>query len=424
MPKKQKKKPKTPYVNPFKCLEITKTYFDHFSIVARKCLQLIDLDPILFDSFTKKQKQDMMIAKFELPNICVKKGDSVPRQYIKFIQHETYSYLKKIKIGDQSIGLFYEDYVTMGMSFFSYVSAKCTEEYIPNIEKIKTISNRFNEYEINKGGSIIELLNFIQILTFHITKYNYRIYGFIWDGWVESNKKLSLTCPIYINSTKCESINFNYFKSKHTAYRLGIGNTNNDHPIWVAVPKEKFIKDSSKEEMLNVYVQSHAIARIRERLDILMVHTQILGLMNSILNCKLVKNNGSLHISFWCEHDLILGYLPFSILDSNVIIRSFIPLSSPNVREGTRLCKALNTNKDDIEFLRMDKLSFYQNTDFDAIPQLKDALIHAGMWHLTEIKSEFDAEKQISATQTSVISKFFHKTDSDFYDGMTELQLG
>ncbi len=52
----KKKKKTAPVHSIVRDMEVTKSYFDKFSEVARKTLQLIELDPALYDKFTKKQK--------------------------------------------------------------------------------------------------------------------------------------------------------------------------------------------------------------------------------------------------------------------------------------------------------------------------------------------------------------------------------
>ena len=76
-----------------------------------------------------------------------------------------------------------------------------------------------------------------------------------------------------------------------------------------------------------------------------------------------------------------------------------------------------------MEFLGMDKLSFYQYTDFEAIPKLKAALIKAGLWHLTEIEPEETIIDRPLVKSTGVIAKFFQeiKPESNKEDILNEV---
>jgi len=409
-------------VNPIKSLEITKTYFDHYSSVARKMFKLLDLNPDLFDCFTKKQKLNMMKVKFEIPKISIKKGHDVPRQYLRLIQHETYRYLRENYVGDPSIGLLHEDYITIGMSFISKMSQLKTNPVNLPEQMQQQVSEKVEAFISSKGCIIGDYLIIIQMITLHITKFNFRVYGFLWDGWTVSEKDFSMTCPIFITSTHSQQINFNYWKVHHTAYRLGIGTNMIDSPVWVKTSSSSIDTNDSNDRSLSVYIQSHALARIKERLDIMAAYTQRISLFNSVLDCKLVTTfKGSTLISFRDEHERILGYIPFTIDGDNLILLSFLPLCSPNVPEGIHLCKILDMTKDDLIFLGMDKLSFYQNTDFDANPRLKVALKKAGMWHLTEIVSEESAHLKSSVQNKGLIAKFFLQSPP-VYNGEEILQ--
>ena len=77
-----------------KQIEISKTYFEKYSMVARKTLEVLELDPTLFDRFTKRQKHKMMLLKSDPPRVKAKTGHSIPRHYIRKIQQEIYDIIK------------------------------------------------------------------------------------------------------------------------------------------------------------------------------------------------------------------------------------------------------------------------------------------------------------------------------------------
>ena len=54
----------------------------------------------------------------------------------------------------------------------------------------------------------------------------------------------------------------------------------------------------------------------------------------------------------------------------------------------------------------MDKLSFFLDTDFDAIPRLKQAVIDAGLWHLTTLEPLPNYEPR-NPMSTATLLRFF-----------------
>jgi hypothetical protein len=112
------------------------------------------------------------------------------------------------------------------------------------------------------------------------------------------------------------------------------------------------------------------------------------------------------------------------VVDDKIILLTFLPLSSPDVPEGKCLHKVLDMTKEDLKYLNMDKLSFYRVTDFDTIPQLKAALIEAGIWHLTEIEPEEKIENIPVIRSAGVITKFFQQNtpEPNKYEVLDEIE--
>lgn len=404
--KKKKKTPQRPC-----SLSITKTYFDEFSTIARKVLQVMELDPALYDEFTKKQKQEMMVLKFVTPRFLAKPGNSIPHQYIKTVQQESYEFLKRGFVGDKSIGLSYFDFSNTGMAFIvgvlgleknfkdTYQEEKhgliCSkiDIYVNNPEFEKNLMSRFCRY--------------IQYILIGISKLNFRLYGFEfqWQPIANSNR---VAAHVMLTSTKPESINFSYKGITRPAFRIALGDFFSDSPFYLGAPFNNIIKDSTCTQKINFYIQNHALNRLKERLDTLSPFNRNIYLLSSLMVCDTIKlETGKFVFKFQNLKRQVLGYLPFTIINQNLFILTFIPVSSPAVPEGKLLCDTLNTEKNDLIFLGMDKLSFYQNTDFDTTPHLRDALKKADMWHLTEVEPEENFDELLYGGNSSTINRFF-----------------
>ena len=388
-------------------LEVTKTYFDKFSLTARKMLQYVGVDPAFYDSFTKKQKREMMVAKYDLPKVYVKKGHCVPRQYMKLIQHQINFFIKETFVGDPSIGLRYGDYITMGIGFTTWISSM-RDKPSAHTEMFELIHTTHERHYDGEESSFRQFMNNLQSLTYYISKINIRIYGFIWNGW--GLKGCGVTNPFYITSTDAQSSYFDYHGTTHKAFEIGIGNYIEDKPLWLTLPFNAAITSSTDTRRLKLFIQSHALLRMKERMDSLSPGNRNAELIQTLSRRDTIQTeNGRFYFKFIDSKHGLLGYLPFTIIKDSLYILSFIPLCSDRVPEGEALCKLLNITRVDMMFLGMDKLSFYQYTDFDAIPNLKNALIKAGMWHLTEIKPEVTIQGREVGKSTGVIARFFQE---------------
>jgi len=383
---------------------ITKSYFDYYSSTAKKLLKLLKFEPDLFDEFTKKQKLKMMEVRILPPKVSAKYNHCVPRQYINYVKKEVNILLKE-HFGDESLKLTYEDYLTVGMNFITQVLRIKKEQGENASEFVTEFAQLVNKIE--EDISLVDsLLKFVQIQLFEVSKINIRIYGVDWGHEIESPK--TFAGHIYITSTAPEVVSFTYHNKTRPAYRLAAGNLYGGDSIWFTVPHRSVVSGSNDEKPLKIYVQNHALLRVKERLDTMIPFNRNAAIMTSLVENTMVKSpKGQMLFSFIDAKKQLLGYMPFVVEGDSLFVLSFIPLSSPDAPEGSRLCKLLNITKDDMNFLGMDKLSFYQYTDFEAIPQLKAALIEAGMWHLAEIEPEERIPSRPFVKSAGVIAKFF-----------------
>ena len=395
-------------------LKITKSVIDHYSTVARKTLQILELDPALFDQFTKKQKMVMMQLQFSTPKVLAHSGHDVPKRYLRTIQREMYDFTKRTYVGDPSIGLLYYDYLSIGLTFNTFFTRKKnipagldqTDAYFLIADRLKQKDDELNQF-MNTYG------NYVRYVTLFLSKLNFRVYGFTWEYNLTNNCR-NLEQHLMITSAEPERIYFTYQQKSRPAYRLIMGSYLSDNPILVSLPYNEVFKSSNKTHFLKVYVQTHALKRLQERLDTRLSFYRYSALTQSILNCEMVTNQlGQLLFACRDLSEHLLGYFPFTIEGDHLYILSFLPLVSPKVPEGKLLCETLNTNKEDLIFLGMDKLSFYKNTDFDKVTILKEALIKSNMWHLTEIPFEENDTGEHAATNVAMLNRFFQHNVSD-----------
>ena len=406
-----RKKKKTPPRRPASTLAVSKTYFDEFSVVARKVLQVMELDPDLFDRFTKKQKMDMMFIKFVAPKVVVKEGFSVPRQYVKNIQQEVYEYLKQFYVGDPSIDLTYYDYFLQGIQFVMCMAKPCFKE-LPSFpgELFNETALKVFDHRNEKDNIMNKFLLQVHARIFAYTKINIRLYGYDFH-WKNVKNTNTFAGHVILDSVEPQRVFLTHNKITRPAFRMGTGHYLSDQDVWLTIPYNEVISGSDDTRILDVYVQNHVLTRMKERMDTISTFRRNSELLGSLFRHQMANAvNGQVVFTYRDKTDTLMGYLPFTIEGNRLYVLSFLPLVSPSAPEGSRLCKALNIGKDELNFLGMDKLSFFRNTDFDAVPQLKAALIEAGLWHLTEIEPSNEKPVEYSRKASGLIAKFFQES--------------
>lgn len=418
---RKKKKPQQPSRD--KALEVNKTYFDHYSIVARKVLQLIDLDPDLFDRFTKKQKMDMMRYHSSLPAIKPMPGHCVPRHYLKMIQKELYDFAKISPVFfDREPYLTYADFLIYGVSFIANVAhAPNTHENDAYKELCRKIDDAYLEcYNVVSTNLFQCLWVYISYLTSCISKININIYGFNW-AWSCDLMKMRIQPKVLISVAKPSIKYFTYNNTTRPAFRAIRGQYLELEPLPISIPYNQIIPESERTHPLEVYVQNHALLRMKERIDIMPA-----SLRNVIFNHSLIKCNTRTLLNGQTVLEMreaefgLLGFLPFTISGNRLYVLSFLPVCTSNATEGQRLQQLLGISRKDIEFLGMDKLSFFIDNDFEQVPRLKRAIEEAGLAHLTHFQTLYDykVHNQIS---TATLLRFFPE-EYAYEEELTEVE--
>jgi hypothetical protein len=418
----RKKKKKTPQPSIKRDAAVTKSFFDKFSDIARKTLCLLDLDPALFDTFTKKQKIEMMRPKFAPPHFEAKPGHQVPRHYIRVIQKRSTEYMQYIHIGDPALGLSFYDYLTIGSQFGTFIHARYKEkQYCEQAEVYKTIAERVDIYEdFGDKSLMMPYFHYLRDLLGHLSQFNYRMYGFDLV-WKQTKSRLMFAAHIQITSIECEKKNFSHQDKKRPAFRLIHANFMDMKIRYIALFHSRIFENSSSKERLNLYIQSHALHRMKERLDVLNVYERNLCLVYSVMAGNVVRlETGRSAIEMMDVNKNIIAYLPFIIQDNCICILTVLPVTSPVTPTGKKLCKTLGTTKAELEICGMDKLSYFLTTDFDKIPKLKQALEVNNLTYLTEVQSVIEPIENIQ--RTSGISATIFQTERTHEEVFEEIE--
>ncbi|HRZ98869.1 MAG TPA: hypothetical protein P5084_15030, partial [Paludibacter sp.] len=355
------------------------------------------------------------------PRVIVMKGHTVPRQYVKSVQQYLQFFLSNVRIGNEEIELTYFDFIIYGMTFLMYMQNQGNQkDYSEQAPYYKIIHQRANEYdERTTDHLLIKLWLFVQYLMTGYSKLNYRLYGFTWD-WKELENRSMFAGIFMLTSVPYQNTYFKYYNKIRPAFKVGYGQFIGEDPTFIKIPYNKLITESNDTTELDVYIQSHALSRMKERLGILTPSQRNVYLNYSIKECKICTlSNGQLVINFLAESNF-LGYLPFTIVDKKVFILTFLPKCHIKSPQGRKLAELLDITREEMEYFGMDKLNFFHDTDFEAIPRLKNAIIEADLWHLTEIDIDLEY-KPVSTLSTNTLARYF-EGEKSHHDVLNELE--
>ena len=392
--------------------ETPNSYIKMYERIVRKHLQFLGLEPDLFDKLNKKTRLHMMFVKSTLPIFAIKEGYSVPKVYIKFLNQILMKYLQSNEYGYDNIGYTYEDYFLVGFNFDLNVKNFIENNIVPadQIERLRPAleaaqSPRIGELKIEMNQYLrlfmVTLLNIYSNIN-----YRYYCYDIKFVGDFQTSR---FSEYYYVYSQEGERKSFKIDNIHRTAMRVGVV-LSGVPTRWVNFEKGK-ITNSKSKELLPVYLQSHALQRMKERINTSSAYRNLAFFYtfykvdNTVLECDIY---GRKILPVYGNDSVKIGYFPFTITDNCIVIKSFLPLTSPITTEGSKFHKALNIEKKDIVYWNMDKLRFYLETDLERIPILKKALEEADLWHLTMIEP-IDEEYYLPPERKAnpLLEKFF-----------------
>ena len=295
---------------------------------------------------------------------------------------------KSIKIlPDKDIEMSISDYFSLGNTLVCFI--KYIEDSIfASSSTIKQALMPFKDYyDINEQAAE-GLFRGIFFITLFFSHFSSRIY------WLEFKTKKSQNGKL--NMFFC--FEANYFIPKKTM-AVFKGEPRPAIQVCWAFKEQKFDFSKLKESeidphkptsqlLLDVYIQSHAINRLLERIDCVEPGFLEFFIYNSLINPEIYHDkDGNILIAYY-YYDVKIGYLLADIQKGLVVIRTFLFLTNNGTPEGEKLNGITGLNKLDHKYLNIDKLSSFMTSDIRSNQKVKDVFIEAGCGNLFELDKD------------------------------------
>ncbi len=184
---------------------------------------------------------------------------------------------------------------------------------------------------------------------------------------------------ILIKYVQPESTHISIDNIKRVAYRVGWAE--GDKGVsWLSLrPSDLNLPTSIKSMEIPVYIQSHALIRLKERLDSVGANSILHhGVYEAIHNPKiLILKSGTILMEYKLLN-LKLGYLVLDFFEGMAVIRTFFFITQDRTPEGEKLKYLLGINKIDKKYWAIDKLSTYFSDELRTNSKLKSLFQQAG----------------------------------------------
>ncbi len=134
-----------------------------------------------------------------------------------------------------------------------------------------------------------------------------------------------------------------------------------------------------------VYVQSHAIERLHERVPFPWTWDVHDAMFTSLLNPVVCDRRPGEVLIEYRYNGYRLGYFVARLVENEVVVTTFLFLTMQGTPEAKRLRDKLKLRRPDIEHLRLDEITTYCLTDLHADPELVAIFKECGCGHLLDL---------------------------------------
>jgi hypothetical protein len=312
----------------------------------------------------------------------VAEGCNVPSQIQNILKSVISAWLKSEKIAlAEGAEISFDDYYTIGLSllYIKHIKLKNLPD-IGNLKKgIETLYDTVGG-AIEKIQSATALALYAFCLGFSCLEKS--LHWFKLDISASIDYGLGLHNLAFLHSVEVESMSIVVDGTSRPAKRVGWAFTGTGL-LWATLkPSVLNVKGSFADIPVDVYIQSHALQRLNERLDCFEVGVIQMNLYQSLQDVKVVFEN--------CDQPLIeykffgtkVGYLRADYVNGVILIRTFLFITNNGTPEGKKLEKITGLQKLDKKYLAIDRMSTFNSSDMSSNPEVREIFESAGCGNL------------------------------------------
>ena len=213
-----------------------------------------------------------------------------------------------------------------------------------------------------------------------------------------------------IYSHQCEKQEVLIDNEPRTVYRLGLTRYGKGLQ-WAAIDLSKLpAKTVIMKKPLPVYMQMHAMHRLKERLDCVDYNLLLYFLNESVEDYHIATSHSGKPLVEYRFNKKKLGYLRIEMSGNILVIRTFLFITNNDTPEGARLHRIAGLQLEDKKFLQIDRLSTFLQPDVRNNNFITSLFNEAGCGELLKLNKEFFNFRPKSRV-ASTIESYFTKRD-------------
>jgi len=216
--------------------------------------------------------------------------------------------------------------------------------------------------------------------------------------WLDYNLTISET-------TGADNIALLYFKKPALKYfKFPDGSRPAFRVSWYFII-DRFVEVTIKSSLWNrdtpfvdlrlaIYIQSHALQRLWERIDVY-PHSEVqVNMIISLVNPVIIRTGKNTGLIEYRINEHKYGYLVCEYIDGDILIKTFLFLTNNGTPEGQKLNELTGLKKEDKKYLAIDRISSFIASNIEQNELLKKLFMECGCESLVHAAEHLQFEKE------------------------------
>jgi hypothetical protein len=284
--------------------------------------------------------------------------------------------------------LFLDDFLTVGLTA-SHLDLFIKENAFPNASRVKAAL--FNYCNDSEPGLLLckQLYPAFEAMSWYLSDLGRYLYWLNYELKLAENGKLGVNNIVQIHRIVPESIRIKINGITRPVIRMCWAHPFDGLKQITLKPSLLGIKNTLSDEPMPVYIQSHVLRRLLERIDSLMPSMAQFNMIISFQDPKVFYDgNHNLMIEYRI-FETKAGYFRIDINKGVVVVRTFLFLTQTSTPEGQLLWKNTGLQKLDKKYLALDKLSSFMSSDIGENESIRKIFNGSGCHSLLELYERY-----------------------------------
>jgi hypothetical protein len=333
--------------------------------------------------------------------IAAAKGSSLPSSDFAVLKDLLVTILRTVNLRYTKDGplIAIDTYFSVGLSLQGFLN-NLDDNFFPAAslfkEKLGAITQKDAENETDVIWENLEahLDYIISIVTLFFNDFKGMVYWIDKENVSEKSDSSDFFFQLLINNYCPIKIPVRKDGKSRPAFEVCWGYSNQGLFRLSFEPRQLGLTAQLDSASLPVYIQSHALDRLRERIDCVAEFILLTNIFSSLSLCSFYRGpNDTYHFDYRLL-DKKVGYLVGSIYQGIVLINTFLFITNNGTHEGDKLAQITKMQKMDKEYLAIDKLSAFYESDLLENPVVKQLFTDAGCVDIFEIDPAMLVKKE------------------------------